>query len=236
MTRNRTLHSLYLALAITLASVFILSGTEQSANASVSNISIEAPIANHCTCLHNATQKKDVTAWGVWSYISWTNPNLNNGTASYHRVGIVQNSPWRFVEFGWVKTILFGNCDWNSTFCGLVSYNAGSGGRNVAIPSVTQALHRYSMQYDPNTSKYWFYVDGTNVYSVNANFSSGNFVVGGGEVSNGLEKMNGTTLSDLRYIASLGGSYVSRNGHTNYVVEAPYYNTNISSNSFSDNP
>jgi hypothetical protein len=148
----------------------------------------------------------------------------------------VQNSPWRFVEFGWVKTVLFGNCAWNSTFCGLVSYDNGSGGQNVPISGITQATHRYSMQYDPNTNKYWFYVDGANIYNINANFSSGNFVVGGGEVSNGLEKMNGTTLSDLRYIASLGGGYVSWNGHVNYVVEAPYFNTNISSNAFSDNP
>src|SRR5262245_44296232 len=191
MIRNRTLSSLHLALAIALASVFILSRTEQKVDASVSNTSTDAIAANHCTCLHNATQKKDVTAWGVSGYISWTNPNLNNGTASYHRVGVVQNSPWRFVEFGWVKTVLCGNCEWNQRFCGLVSYDDGGGGLNVHISGITQATHRYSMQYDPNTNKYWFYMDGVNVYSRIVNFSSGNFVAGGGEVSNGLEKMNG---------------------------------------------
>ncbi len=133
----------------------LLMSTSQSAQAITDN----TPKYNHCNpCLHNATEKKDIDAWGAWAYITYTNPNLNGGLASYHRVGVVQWSPWRFVEFGWRKLTGVGTK-------GLIAYDSGSGGRNVSV-AISGATHRYSMQYDPNNGKYWFYLDGANVYNV----------------------------------------------------------------------
>lgn len=88
------------------------------------------------------------------------------------------------------------------------------------------------MQYDPNNSKYWFYVDGVNVWNVNANFSSGNAVVAGGEVLTGVENMQHTRVYDLRYLACTGCGYTPWNGHVNYLDDPPYYNTNLDANSF----
>ena len=199
----------------------------QSAQATANN----TPEYNHCTppCYHNATQKKDVTAWGAWGYITYTNPNLNGGWWSYHRVVVVQWSPWRFVEWGWRK-------HWWNGLKGLIAYDAGSGGQNVEISGVSAATHRYSMQYDQGTNKYWFYLDGANVYNINANFSSGNAVSGGGETE-GVEAMAHTKLYDLRYRNTVNGTFNLWGGHINYAVDAPYYNTNGSDvNSFYDDP
>lgn len=200
----------------------------QSAQATTNNM----PEYNHCTnCLHNATEKKDITAWGVWGYITWTNPNLNGGAWSYHRVAVVKWSPWRFVEWGWQKI--------STGIRGAIAYDAGSGGVNVIIGGVSAATHRYSIQYDPNTSKYWFYLDGANVYNINANFSSGNAVTGGGETT-GVEAMAHTKLYDLRYLKKNANgtfSYVLWGGHINYADDPPYYNTNGTDvNSFYDDP
>ena len=41
------------------------------------------------------------------------------GWVSYYRVTTKQNSPWRFVEWGWAKTA--------SGFQGIMAYNAGTG-------------------------------------------------------------------------------------------------------------
>ncbi len=188
-------------------------------------------VSAHLGALHNCTDKKDITAWGAWAYINWTNPDLDTGDGGiwvYNRVGVVQWSPWRYVEFGWQKT--------TAGIRGAIGYNDGSGAKQVNVV-ITAATHKYHMQYDPNTGKYWFYVDGSNVANVNANFSSGNAVIGGGEVPYGVESMGHTLLSDLRYLKrNPDGTFVfsSWNGHINYADDAPYYNTDNGSNSFYD--
>lgn len=183
----------------------------------------------HVDGLHNATQKKDVTAWGVLANLTWTNPNLNGGSWSYHRPMVVQWSPWRFVEFGWQKT--------TSGFRGLVGYNDGSGNKNQVISGVSAATHSYSIQYDPNSTKYWFYVDGSNVWNVNANFSSGNAVISGGEVASGVECMGHTRNYNLHYLqrnANGTFTYYFWNGYVPYAVDAPYSNAPDGSNAFYD--
>ncbi len=185
----------------------------------------------HTGALHNCTEKKDVVAWGAWAYINWTNPDLDTGDGGqwvYNRVGVAQVSPWRFVEFGWWKT--------TSGLQGYIAYNDGSGNKGQSV-TISAATHRYSMQYDPNTGKYWFYVDGSNVWNVNANFTDGDFAVGGGEVGYGVESMGHTKLWDLRYSKrNPDGTfqYALWNGHVNYADDDPYFNTNIDSNSFYD--
>lgn len=111
---------------------------------------------NHCSCLHNALEKKVITAYGSWTYINWTNPNLNGGQWSYHRTGVTQSSPWRYVEFGWQK--------WTSNAARvLLAYNDGTGPHNVSLGSISLATHRYSMQYNSSTGKYDFFYDGNNI-------------------------------------------------------------------------
>ena len=126
-----------------------------------------------------------------------------------------------------------------TTFCGYIAYNDGSGNRSQPVGGISQATHRYQSQYDPNSAKYYFYVDGSNVWNVNANFSSGNAAMGGGEVNNGVEKMAHTQLYDLRYLQkNPDGSFVFVlwNGHIDYADDSPYYNTSGGSNSFYDDP
>lgn len=179
------------------------------------------------TGLHNATQKKDVTAWGSWAYINWTNPDLDGGSWVYHRTAVLQWSPWRFVEFGWQKT--------SSGVRGLIVYEDGSGAKNQVV-SISAATHRYSMQYDPNTDKYWFYLDGSNVWNVDANFSSGDAAMAGGEVASGVEDMGHTHCYDLRYLKKNDGtfSFVLWNGYEEYAVDDAYFNTDDGSNAFYD--
>lgn len=185
----------------------------------------------HTGTIHNCTEKKDVVAWGAWAYINWTDPDLDTGDGGlwvYNRVGVVQSNPWRYVEFGWQKT--------TAGIRGAIGYNDGSGAKQLNVV-ISAATHRYSMQYDPNTGKYWFYVDGSNVANVNANFSSGNFVVGGGEVAYGVESMGHTKLWDLRYLKrNPDGTFVfvSWGGHVNYADDAPYSNTDNGTDSFYD--
>ncbi len=95
------------------------------------------------------------------------------------------------------------------------------------------------MQYDPNNGKYWFYVDGANVWNQNANFSAGNRVLGGGEAYLCVEGFGNTNLYDLRYVRrNADGTFtsVAWNGHQDAGDNAPYYNTNGGLNSFYDNP
>lgn len=185
----------------------------------------------HTGALHNATEKRDIVNWGASAYIQWTNPDLDTGDggwAIYHRVATVQWSPWRFVEFGWRKT--------TSGFSGLIAYDDGSGGKNIPV-SLSAADHRYHFQYDPNTGKYWFGVDGSNYWSVNANFSDGDAVIGGGEVGYGVESMGHTKLWNLRWLKrNPDGTfvYVSWDGHANSADDSPYYNTDNGLNSFYD--
>jgi len=193
------------------------------------------PKYSHCACLHNALEKKNITAWGAYAYITWRNPNLNGGLFSYHRVGVMLQTPttWRFVEFGQRKI--------STGIQGTIAYNAGSGTNNIFLP-ISTGTHQYSMQYDPNSGKYWFYLDGANVYNINAGFSSGNAVIAGGEVAYGVEAMAHTKIYGLRYLKRKADGtfvYVSWNGHVDYSSygdDPPYYNTNINLNSFYDDP
>lgn len=205
-------------------------GVFTSSTRSVEAAPSAKPTNSHCSCLHNALEKKVVTAYGAWAYINWTNPNLNSGQWSYHRSGVTQSSPWRYVEFGWQK--------WTTNAArGLVVYNDGTGDHNVSVGSISLATHRYSMQYNSSTGKYDFFYDGYNTYSVNAGFSKGDYVFGGGEVPTGVEQMAHTRLYDLRYLtAASGGVFQLWNGHVNQVDDPPYYNANLDGNSFYDDP
>jgi len=61
----------------------------------------------------------------------------------------------------------------------------------------------------------------------------------GGEVFTGVEAMAHTKVYDLRYLKRNPDgtfTYLSWNGHVDYAIDAPYYNTNIDSNSFYDDP
>lgn len=183
----------------------------------------------HIGALHNCTEKKDIVAWGARTYIDWTNPDLDTGDGGqwvYNRIGVVRWSPWRFVEFGWQKT--------TAGIRGVIAYNDGSGNKNLVV-TISAATHLYSMQYDPNTGKYWFYVDERNIANVNANFSAGDAVIGGGEVAYGVESMGHTKLWDLRYLKrNSDGTFVfwPWDGHVNYADDEPYFNTDNGANSF----
>ncbi len=52
---------------------------------------------------HNATRKKQVSAYGAKAYIEGTDPAINNGQWSYHRVALVHSDPWMYGEIGWLK-------------------------------------------------------------------------------------------------------------------------------------
>jgi hypothetical protein len=161
---------------------------------------------------------------------------LFNGTFSYHRVVSVQLTPWRYVEFGWIKEII-GQCGAVAVNnnCGLIVYDAGNGVFRHAI-AITRANHVYASQYDPNTNKHWFFLDNANVWNVQANFGQGTDVWGGGEVGAGVEQMKDVQLADLRYIMQNGGIFqsVSWNGYVNHLQEAPYSNIAGGPNDFFD--
>jgi hypothetical protein len=186
--------------------------------------------ASHCSCLHNATEQRVGTAWGVAGNITWTDPNLFGGGWSFHRVAVAQSSPYRFSETGWQKT--------TGGFRLLVAYNDGTGNKNVQFTGTPGANSQYSIQYDPGTDKHWYYVNGSPFYSVNPGFTWGNYVAGGGEVSNGIEGMGLTQLTNLLYLVRNANgtfSWASWGGHVNYVDNAPYFNSNGSDvNSFFD--
>jgi len=187
----------------------------------------------------NAQQKKDVANFGVYAYIQWKKINLQagqGGTFSYHRVASIQTNPWRYVEFGWTKNIA-GDCAGVAVnnFCALIVYNAGGG--DFAHPvAFTKADHSYSIQYDPNTTKHWFYLDGNNVWNKNSGFGQGNQVKGGGEVGAGVEQMKDVHLSSLEYLVNNGGNFqfVFWNGYVDAEQEAPYSNIDGGPNDFFD--
>lgn len=191
------------------------------------------PPLNHGNALHNATDKFDVTAWGVRGIITWTNPPLNGGFWSYTRVALLVQSPFKFVEWGWYKT-----CEVNC-FVGLIAWDDGSGLQNLTVPGIIAGDHTWSIQYDPNTSRYYFYVDAVSMYNLQINMSSGNRVTAGGEVNTGIERMNHVRTSSLNYLFRRSdGTFTFRpwTSHTNYVDDPPFYNTNINSAGFYSDP
>ena len=184
--------------AMALVTVIVASFGLTSANAS--------PLAQTPKKLYNAQQQKDITAWGALATINWTEPTLDGGTYSDHRVAVIQSSPWRYGEIGWIKY-----STGPQTF---VAYDSGGGNRSRGY-SFTPATHDYALQYDPSTGEYWFYVDTVPVDHFALNFSSGNLARGGGEVWDGVESMGQTRLSNLSYSVNQGGnfSYTSWNGY-----------------------
>lgn len=177
-------------------------------------------MASQAEKLHNATQKLDTVAWGVQGYITWTDPSLNDGQWSYHRLSVIHWNPWRFVEWGWQKT--------KAGFRGMIAYNDGTRLYNRVVTGLSSATHRYSIQYDPNTGRYWFFVDGVSVWSVDADFTAGDAVTIGGEVATGRECMGDTKSYALRYLVRKpDGSfaYVPWDGLKPYAVDAPFYNS-----------
>lgn len=218
-------------LALVLGGIaFLVAGAEIKAETYL------APASNHCVCRHNAQQKKQVANFGVYGYIQWKRTNLNGGTFTYHRVASIQENPWRYVEFGWTKNIV-GDCAGVTagSFCALAVYNSGAGDIGHAV-AFTKVGHSYAAQYDPNTNRHWFYLDGANVWSVNAGFGQGTQVKAGGEVGRGVEQMNDVQISSLEYSINNGGNfqYVFWNGYQDAEQEDPYFNINGGLNDFFD--
>lgn len=184
----------------------------------------KSPTTHHCVCRHNAQQKKDVANFGVFSRIQWKKINLNGGIVSYHRVASIQLNPWRYVEIGWMRSVTgeCGNVAINN-YCGFIVYNAGGPDLGHAF-AITRAAHNYQVQYDPNTMKHWFYLDGANVWNVSAGFGQGTQVKGGGEVGTGVEQMKDIQLSNLLYSIQNGGVFQLQpwNGYVDAEQEAPY--------------
>lgn len=194
----------------------------------------EGPSSDHCVCRHNAQQKKEVNNFGAAATIQWKKLNLNNGGYSYHRIATIQAAPWRYVEFGWLKNSQ-GLCGAGTNTCAYIVYNAGGADFPMRIP-MTRADHSYSFQYDPNSGRYWFYLDGANVWNQNANFQAGTRVAGGGEVDMGVEGMGNVHLSNLLYLQNNGGlfQYVPWNGYIEYQRQPPYSNLPGGQNDFFD--
>jgi hypothetical protein len=222
----------YLWRLFSLFALILLGLTSLTLKVEASNI--KSPEAHQCsTCLHNATERIIRTVWGVSANITYSNPLLKGGLWSFHRVAVANEAPYRFIEWGWYKDA--------TGIHGLVVYNTGSGSsRRVKIEGVSPATHRYSMQYDPNTKKYWVYLDGKYVYNANPNFSSGTYAVAGGEVATGVERMSYAYIYNLQYLKkNADGTFVFApwNNHLNYVDDPPYYNPNGPNlNSFYDAP
>jgi hypothetical protein len=80
--RSTILLRLLFAVVTSILVITMLGRDVQASNES-------APLS-HVGAVHNATDKKDVTTYGSWGYINWTNPNLNGGDTSYHRVIVAQ--------------------------------------------------------------------------------------------------------------------------------------------------
>ena len=68
------------------------------------------------------------------------------------------------------------------------------------------------------------------------NFTSGDRVIGGGEVYAGIENMGRTRLSDLSYSVNDGGNFYFTywNGYVRHVEDYPYCNIPNGPNSFYD--
>lgn len=198
----------------------------------LSNLVSASRESNHGIGLHNATQTKDdVLAWGAQGQITWTDPDVSKGYASFHRVAYLRDTPLAYAGFGWIKRL-------PSNFAAVIEWY-DNGPKNFNLYSVSKATHRYSIQYDPNTKKHHFYVDGNYVFTQDCKFSFGDRAVAGGEVQYGTEKMGHTKVYQLKYSQQQSDGtfrFVPWNGHTNYVQNAPYFNTNIAANAFYDDP
>jgi hypothetical protein len=192
-----------------------------SATLSVEAADSNAPESNHCKCLHNATERIIRTVWGVSANITYSSPLLKGGLWSFHRVGVANESPFRFIEWGWYKDA--------TGIHGIVGFNTGKGGptQRVVIEGISPATHRYSLQYDPNTKQYWVYLDGKYVYKANPNFSSGTYAMAGGEVATGVEGMFHARIYNLRTLKKNADGtfmFIPWGNHLNYVDNPPYYN------------
>ncbi len=107
------------------------------------------------------------------------------------------------------------------------------------VVSVSAATHKYVSQYNTSNGTYDFFLDGAWVFHTNANFSDGSVNFAGGEVASGVESMNSTFLSDLRYLQKQpNGSWLfaSWPGHSDYIIDAPYYNQSGGATAFYDKP
>jgi hypothetical protein len=199
-----------------------------------------APNASHCVCLHNAIQQHSTfspRSWGVYGILNWTDPDLRTGALSWHRVGVGNNPPsGAYAEFGWAKATSY--CTPYLSPCALITVDDGTGPSTTQYPLPSVGTHSYSMQYDPNTSKYYFYIDFAYFTDKPAPLTSGDYVFGGGEVFTGYESMGDTLLSDLHYLVQdpIGNFvFVFWSGHEVYnFPDLPYYNRDNGPNSFYD--
>ncbi len=186
--------------------------------------------ANHGSALHNATDKKDVGAWGSFAVIYGTNPNLHGGQWTYNRTAVCKTVSGftcaKFGEIGWWKKS-------PNTFNGLIVWDDGIARKDKQFFYFAFSNSEFVNQYNANTGKYdWFY-DTQYIVSANLGFSQTDMVFCGGEVATGVEGMGATRCTENKYLdQSSGGAFVPWNGHVNYVDDAPYTNPNIDANSF----
>ena len=132
---------------------------------------------------HNATRKKQVSAYGAKAYIEGTDPAINNGQWSYHRVALVHSDPWMYGEIGWLKI--------GTSFTGHIVLENPS--RHTRIFSYTPGgAHSFAVQWDPNQEKHHWFYDGDWLLADDLGFDQGDFVMCGGEVATGVEGMGDT--------------------------------------------
>jgi hypothetical protein len=181
--------------------------------------------ANHGSTIHNATEQNAGNWYGSRATINWTNPNLNGGQWVYVRTSSnhqVQGYCFRFSEIGWYKT--------TSSLKGLVIWDSGCSRKDLTF-NITAATHTYSQQYfeSGGVDRYAWYVDGSYIGSGQTNFFYTTTVTCGGEVATGVESMGNTRCgSNYKLRKNTDGTYtfILWGGHTNYVDDPPYYNTN----------
>jgi hypothetical protein len=187
--------------------------------------------ANHCTnCIHNATEQSSGNWYGSAAYIQYRDPNLKSGSWVYHRTAVVHQNPgaaFRYSEIGWQKRkVLLG-----TEYRGFVVWDSGNNRQELGFSISTNVDHRFHQQYwrdSAGKDRYAWYVDGVGVGNGITNFSYSTAVMAGGETT-GLEAMGNTlAYSNQKVRRNSDGTYsnISWGGHTNYVDDPPYTNTN----------
>jgi len=193
--------------------------------------------ASHCSCYHNAIDKKVVTNKGVEAEIEGTNPNLNGGAWTYVRAAAVYGNAVKYGEIGRLKRLIG---ETQTEFVVWVTW------RNSVEEDGTSfsygALQNNVFQVKPASSgsETWkFYMDGSEKISKDLDITGADFVACGGETSVGSEGMGNTRCGSggsfgLLYRLEVSGSEVwyQWNGHESHVEQSPYQTVDINSNNF----
>ena len=199
--------------------------------ATMVNIVPTGSVSAHVDGVHNATRKKQVAAYGAKADIEGTDPAINGGQWSYHRVGVVQSSPWQYGEIGWLKI--------DTSFTGYIVMRAPDPRTRLFSCDEGEA-HTFVAQWDPNQERHHWFYDGGWVWSDALGFDQADYVICGGEVATGVEGMGDTRCGNggsngLLYLmpnGSGGWHYLPWNGHSAHVEDDPYEVEYIDSNNF----